>query len=179
MQFKDSKTYQNLFAAYAGESQARNKYESYSYQAQTDGYEQIAAIFRETAHNEKEHAEIWLKYIHGGTMPKTVDNLKDAAGGEKFEWSKMYKEFAQTASKEGYEELAKRFELIGQIEKHHEERFNRLIEAIESDEVFKETKETMWICRYCGHIHTGTEAPQVCPTCGKMQAFFERKAENY
>lgn len=179
MEFKGSRTEANLMAAFAGESQARNKYTFYAAKAKKDGYEQIADIFTETANNEKEHAEIWFKFIHGGSIPETTENLVDAAAGEKFEWTEMYKEFEQVATEEGFTQIAALFKLVGGIEKEHEERFNTLRKNLENGIVFERTDEVVWICRNCGYIHTGKAAPKVCPVCTHPQSYFEIKAENY
>ncbi len=179
MEFKGSRTEANLMAAFAGESQARNKYTFYAAKAKKDGYEQIADIFTETANNEKEHAEIWFKFIHGGSIPETTENLVDAAAGEKFEWTEMYKEFEQVATEEGFTQIAALFKLVGGIEKEHEERFNTLRKNLENGIVFERTEEVVWICRNCGYIHTGKAAPKVCPVCTHPQSYFEIKAENY
>ena len=179
MEFKGSRTEANLMAAFAGESQARNKYTFYAAKAKKDGYEQIADIFTETANNEKEHAEIWFKFIHGGSIPETTENLVDAAAGEKFEWTEMYKEFEQVATEEGFTQIAALFKLVGGIEKEHEERFNTLRKNLENGIVFERTNEVVWICRNCGYIHTGKAAPKVCPVCTHPQSYFEIKAENY
>ncbi len=179
MEFKGSRTEANLMAAFAGESQARNKYTFYAAKAKEDGYEQIADIFTETANNEKEHAEIWFKFIHGGSIPETTENLVDAAAGEKFEWTEMYKEFEQVATEEGFTQIAALFKLVGGIEKEHEERFRTLHENLENGIVFERTNEVVWICRNCGYIHTGKTAPKVCPVCTHPQSYFEIKAENY
>ncbi len=179
MEFKGSRTEANLMAAFAGESQARNKYTFYASKAKEDGYQQIAAIFEETANNEKEHAKIWLKELHGGELPGTEDNLVDAAAGENFEWTEMYKEFAEKAREEGFERIAVLFEKVGAVEKEHEERYNKLIESLKNGLVFEDTQEVVWVCRNCGHIHVGKKAPLVCPVCAYPQAYFERKAENY
>ena len=179
MELKGSKTEANLMAAFAGESQARNKYTYYASQAKKDGYEQIAAIFEETANNEKEHAKMWFKELHGGKVPDTLTNLKDAASGENYEWTEMYKEFAETAREEGFTDIANLFEMVGEIEKHHEERYRKLLENVENGLVFSKDGDTMWICRNCGHVHIGKEAPKVCPICAHPQSYFERKATNY
>ena len=179
MELKGSKTEKNLLEAFAGESQARNKYSYYASQAKKDGYEQIAAIFEETANNEKEHAKIWFKKLHDGAVPKTIENLKDAASGENYEWTEMYKEFAETAKEEGFDDIAKLFEMVGEIEKHHEERFKVLLDNIENNIVFERGEEKVWICRNCGHVSYGKEAPDVCPVCDHPQSFMELKAENY
>ena len=179
MELKGSKTEANLMAAFAGESQARNKYSYYASKAKKDGYEQIAAIFEETANNEKEHAKMWFKELHGGSIPDTLTNLKDAAEGENYEWTEMYKEFADVAREEGFEDIAALFEQVGEIEKHHEERYMTLVANIENDLVFKRGEEKVWICRNCGHIYVGENAPEVCPVCAHPQAYMELKAENY
>ena len=158
MELKGSKTEQNLMTAFAGESQARNKYTYYASKAKKDGYEQIAAIFEETANNEKEHAKLWFKELHNGEVPETITNLKDAAAGENFEWTDMYKEFAETAKEEGFKEIARLFEAVGQIEKHHEERFLKLVDNIENNLVFEKGEEKIWICRNCGHVYKGKKA---------------------
>lgn len=178
-ELKGSKTEQNLNAAFAGEAQARIKYEYYASQAKKDGYEQIADIFLETSGNEKEHAKLWFKQLHGGSIGNTLDNLKDAAGGENYEHTDMYAGFAKDAREEGFEELAKMFEGVGQIENEHEERFRKLIKDIEEGKVFKSDGMAIWKCRNCGHIHMGEAAPEECPVCKHPQAFFEIRAENY
>ena len=179
MELKGSKTEANLLAAFAGESQARNKYTYYASQAKKDGYEQIASIFEETANNEKEHAKLWFKELHGGSVPSTIENLKDAAAGENYEWTEMYKEFAETAREEGFDNIAILFEKVGEIEKHHEERYMKLVGNIENNLVFERNEEKIWICRNCGHIVIGKKAPEVCPVCNHPKSFFERKADNY
>lgn len=179
MELKGSKTEKNLMAAFAGESQAHTKYQYYASQAKKDGYEQIASIFEETAHNEKEHAKLWFKKLHDGKIPETIANLKDAANGENYEWTEMYEEFAKEARSEGFEDIARLFDGVGAIEKNHEERYLKLVANIEDDIVFKNGEETIWICRNCGHIHIGENAPLVCPICVHPQAHFERKAINY
>lgn len=179
MELKGSKTEANLLAAFAGESGARNKYTYYASKAKKEGYEQIAAIFEETAGNEKEHAKIWFKLLHDGAVPDTIENLKDAANGENYEWTDMYKKFAEEAKEEGFDHIAYLFEQVGQIEKHHEERFMTLIGNIENDMVFKKGEETVWICRNCGYVHIGKEAPKVCPVCSHPQSYFEKKADNF
>ena len=179
MNLKGSKTEQNLMAAFAGESQARNKYTYYASKAKKEGYEQIAAIFEETAKNEKEHAKMWFKELHGGKVPDTLTNLKDAASGENYEWTEMYKEFAETAKEEGFDRIAKLFEEVGKIEKHHEERYMKLVGNINDDLVFKRGEETVWICRNCGYVYVGENAPAACPVCAHPQSFMELKAENY
>jgi len=179
MELKGSKTEQNLMTAFAGESQARNKYTYYASKAKKDGYEQIAAIFEETANNEKEHAKMWFKELHDGSIPSTLDNLVDAANGENYEWTDMYDEFAKTAREEGFERIALLFEGVAAIEKEHEERYRKLIENIEGGLVFSRDGDKIWQCRNCGHICVGKEAPQVCPVCAHPQAHFEIKKENY
>lgn len=179
MEFKDSKTYANLAAAFAGESQARNKYDYYSSQAKKDGYEQIAAFFAATALNEKEHAKLWYKALHDGKVDDTVTNLNLAADGEHYEWTEMYAEFAKTAHEEGYEKLAKQFEGVLAIEKTHEERYRALLRNIEEARVFARVGDQVWVCRNCGHVHVGPTAPVVCPVCAHPQAYFELEAKNY
>ena len=179
MELKGSKTEQNLMAAFAGESQARNKYSYYASKAKKDGYEQIAAIFEETANNEKEHAKMWFKELHGGSVPDTAANLLDAAEGENYEWTDMYAEFAKTAREEGFERIAKLFEGVAKIEKEHEERYRKLLANVNDKLVFSKDGECIWVCRNCGHIHIGSEAPKVCPVCAHPQAYFELKANNY
>ena len=179
MELKGSKTEANLMAAFAGESQARNKYTYYASKAKKEGYEQIAAIFEETANNEKEHAKMWFKQLHGGDVPSTIDNLKDAANGENYEWTEMYEEFAKTAEEEGFTEIARLFRGVGEIEKHHEERYLKLIDNIDNNLVFKKDEEVVWICRNCGHVYYGKEAPLVCPICNHKQSYMEMKADNY
>ena len=179
MELKGSKTEQNLMKAFAGESQARNKYTYFASKAKKDGYEQIAAIFEETANNEKEHAKMWYKELHGGSIPRTIDNLKEAADGENYEWTDMYEEFAKTAEEEGFKALAIKFRQVAEIEKHHEERYRKLLNNINDEVVFSRDDEKIWICRNCGHIVIGKKAPGVCPVCAHPQSFFEIKAENY
>ncbi len=179
MDLKGSKTEANLKAAFAGESQARNKYTYYASQAKKEGYEQIAAIFEETAGNEKEHAKMWFKLLNDGKVPSTVENLKDAAAGENFEWTDMYAEFAKVAKEEGFDHIAFLFEEVGKIEKEHEERYNKLLANVEEGKVFECGEVKIWKCRNCGHIHISTEAPKVCPVCAHPQSYFEIKAENY
>ena len=179
MELKGSKTEQNLMTAFAGESQARNKYTYYASKAKKDGYEQIAAIFEETANNEKEHAKMWFKELHGGSIPDTMENLLDAAAGENYEWTDMYSEFAKVAREEGFDRIAYLFEGVAAIEKEHEERYRKLIENIEGGLVFSRDGDKIWKCRNCGHIVIGKEAPKVCPICAHPQSYFEIKAENY
>ena len=179
MELKGTKTEQNLMTAFAGESQARNKYTYYASKAKKDGYEQLAAIFEETANNEKEHAKLWFKELHGGQIPSTEENLKDAAAGENYEWTDMYKEFAETAREEGFTRLAFLFEEVAKIEKEHEERYLTLLKNIEDDRVFKKTENKIWICRNCGHVYEGEEALTVCPVCAHPQSYMEVRADNY
>ena len=179
MELKGSRTEHNLAVAFAGESQARNKYTYYASKAKKEGYEQIAAIFQETADNEKEHAELWFKYLHGGKVPTTAESLLDAANGENYEWTDMYKEMARVAREEGFEEIALKFELVGLIEKEHEARYLALLEKVKADKVFVAEDVIIWKCRNCGHIHVGKEAPEVCPTCNHAKSYFERQAKNY
>ena len=179
MELKGSRTEANLMAAFAGESQARNKYTYYASQAKKDGYEQIAAIFEETANNEKEHAKMWFKELHGGKVPTTLDNLKDAAEGENYEWTDMYSEFAKVAREEGFDRIANLFEGVAAIEKEHEERYRKLINNIDEKIVFSRDGDAIWICRNCGHVVIGKEAPLVCPVCAHPQSYFELKKENY
>ena len=175
---KGSKTEANLLAAFAGESQARTKYDFYASKAKKEGFNQIGAIFTETANNEKEHAKIWFKQLNEG-MPSTVENLKAAAEGEHYEWTDMYAEFAKTAKEEGFEHLAFLFEEVGKIEKEHEERYLKLLENIEKELVFEREDSKVWICTNCGHIHIGKAAPEMCPVCDHPKAYFEIKKENY
>ena len=179
MELKGSKTEQNLMTAFAGESQARNKYTYFASKAKKEGYEQIAAIFEETANNEKEHAKIWFKLLNGGEIPTTTDNLQAAAEGENYEWTDMYAEFAKVAKEEGFDHIAYLFEGVAKIEKEHEERYKKLLSNINDELVFSSDGETIWICRNCGHIHIGKKAPNVCPICNHPQSYFERKANNY
>ena len=179
MELKGSRTEANLMAAFAGESQARNKYTYYASKAKKEGYEQIAAIFEETANNEKEHAKMWFKELHGGDIPTTAENLLDAAEGENYEWTDMYAEFAKVAHEEGFERIAYLFEGVAAIEKEHEERYRKLLKNVEDKLVFSKDGEAIWICRNCGHIVVGKEAPKVCPVCSHPQSFFELRKENY
>ena len=176
-ELKGSKTEQNLLMAFAGESQARNKYTFYASKAKKDGYEQIAAIFEETANNEKEHAKLWFKLLHGG-IPDTLANLADAAAGENYEWTDMYSSFAKEAKEEGFDYIAKLFEGVAAIEKRHEERYRKLIENIEGGLVFSRDGDMIWECRNCGHIHIGKAAPEVCPVCAHPRAYFELHKTN-
>lgn len=175
--YTGTQTEKNLQAAFAGESQARNKYTYFASVAKKQGYEQIAALFLKTAENEKEHAKLWFKELSG--IGDTAENLLSAAEGENYEWTDMYEEFAKTAEKEGFTELAKRFRLVAAVEKHHEERYRVLLHNVESKEVFEKSEVKVWECRNCGHIVVGTKAPEVCPTCNHPQSYFEVHAENY
>ena len=177
-QLKGSKTEQNLMEAFAGESMARNKYTYYASKARKEGYVQIAELFEETAANEKEHAKIWFKLLHDG-IGSTMDNLKDAAAGENYEWTDMYDKFAKEARAEGFDSIAALFEGVAAIEKEHEERYLKLLQNIEDGIVFSRDGDTIWKCKNCGHIHVGPKAPDVCPVCAHPQAYFEVKAENY
>lgn len=179
MELKDSKTFENLQTAFAGESQARVKYEFYASQAKKDGYEQIAAFFTETSANEKEHAKLWYKAMHGGKVGPTAENLKMAAEGENYEWTDMYAGFAKTAEEEGFTQLAAQMRGVAAIEKEHEERYLALLKNIEQAQVFSRVGEQVWICRNCGHVHVGPTAPVVCPVCAHPQAYFELRAKNY
>lgn len=176
---KGTKTEKNLQEAFAGESQARNKYTYFASKARKDGYEQIAAIFEATANNEKEHAKIWFKYLEGGAIKDTISNLKAAAEGENYEWTDMYDRMAKEAEEEGFKEIAAKFRAVGAIEKHHEERYRKLLKNINDAVVFSREGDAIWICRNCGHIVVGPKAPSVCPVCSHPQSFFELKAENY
>ena len=178
MELKGSKTEKNLLAAFAGESQARTKYTYYASKAKKEGYNQIAAIFEETANNEKEHAKIWFKLLHDG-MPSTPENLKDAASGENYEWTDMYATFAKEAEEEGFTKIAYLFKSVGEIEKEHEERYLKLLENLENDVIFEKSEEVAWHCQNCGHIHYGKKAPKVCPVCDHPQSYFQVRAENY
>lgn len=175
---KGSKTEANLQAAFAGESQARNKYTYYASQAKKEGYNQIADIFLETAGNEKEHAKLWFKALHDG-MPNTIANLNDAADGEKYEWTEMYAEFAKTAKEEGFDKLAFQFAEVAKIERSHEERYRALLARVEGDEVFKREEQQVWVCANCGHIVVAKNAPAKCPVCDHPQGYFQVKPVNY
>jgi rubrerythrin len=179
MKLKGTKTEKNLATAFAGESQARNKYSYYASKAKKDGYVQIGNLFEETANNEKEHAKIWFKLLHDGGIPSTTDNLKDAADGEHYEWTDMYATFAKEAHEEGFDDIANLFELVGQIEKTHEERFRKLLANVEGGLVFSKDEDMIWECSNCGHIVFGKKAPEVCPVCNHPQAYFMVKAQNY
>ena len=178
-ELKGTKTEQNLKEAFAGESMARNKYSYFASKAKKDGYVQIAAIFEETAANEKEHAKMWYKYLNGGKVSDTATNLADAANGENFEWTDMYARMAQEAREEGFDEIAEKFEQVGAIEKHHEERYRKLLKNIEDVIVFSREGDVIWQCSNCGHIVIGKKAPEVCPVCDHPQSYFQIKAENY
>lgn len=176
---KGTKTEQNLMTAFAGESQARNKYTYFASKARKEGYVQIARIFEETADNEKEHAKLWFKLLEGGSVKDTASNLKAAAEGENFEWTDMYAGFAKEAKEEGFDEIAALFEGVAAIEKEHEERYRRLLERVEGEAVFSRDGDAIWQCSNCGHICVGKKAPEVCPVCAHPQAYFQVKAENY
>ncbi len=179
MELKGSQTEKNLWTAFAGESQARNKYTYYASKAKKEGFVQIAKIFEETANNEKEHAKLWFKYLHGGEVPGTAANLLDAAQGENYEWTDMYAGFAKTAKEEGFDKLAYLFEAVAKIEKMHEERYRKLLHNVEAKEVFKKAGIVMWECSNCGHVHIGESAPEVCPVCAHPQAYFMIHPENF
>ena len=179
MNLKGTKTEQNLMTAFAGESQARNKYTYYASKAKKDGYVQIANIFEETAANEKEHAKLWFKYLHGGAVPSTEENLKDAADGENYEWTDMYAQFAKEAREEGFEEIATKFEMVAAIEKTHEERYRKLLDNVKKERVFSKDGDVIWQCSNCGHIVVGKKAPEICPACAHPQSYFQLLAQNY
>ena len=176
---KGTRTEANLQTAFAGESMAHTKYLYYASRAKTDGYNQMAAIFEETAHNEKEHAKLWFKQLHGGAVPDTLTNLGDAAAGENYEWTDMYAKMAAEAREEGFAEIARLFEGVAAIEKEHEERYRKLAENINNGQVFARETQQVWICTNCGHVHIGTHAPQVCPVCAHPQAYFVIRPTNY
>ena len=176
---KGTKTEKNMQEAFAGESMARNKYTYFASKARKDGYEQIAAIFEETANNEKEHAKLWFKYLEGGDFKDTKSNLEAAAAGENYEWTDMYARMAEEAEEEGFKEIAAKFRMVGAIEKHHEERYKKLVGNLEGGVVFSRDDERIWKCRNCGHIVVGKFAPKVCPVCAHPQSFFEIDAQNY
>ena len=178
-ELKGTKTEQNLMTAFAGESQARNKYTYFASKAKKEGYVQIAKIFEETADNEKEHAKLWFKLLEGGSVKDTISNLKAAAEGENFEWTDMYAGFAKEAKEEGFDEIAALFEGVAAIEKEHEERYRKLLERVEGEVVFSRDGDVIWQCSNCGHICVGKKAPEVCPVCAHPQAYFQVKAENY
>lgn len=179
MELKGTKTEKNLMDAFAGESMARNKYTYFASKAKKEGYEQIAAIFEETAQNEKEHAKLWFKYLNGGEVGTTAENLEAAASGENYEWTDMYDRMAKEAREEGFNEIAMRFEMVGAIEKEHQKRYLKLLKNVEDEVVFSREGDTIWQCRNCGHIVIGKKAPGICPTCQHPQSFFEIKSENY
>ena len=179
MELKGTKTEQNLWEAFAGESQARNKYTYYASAARKEGYVQIAKFFEETAGNEKEHAKIWFKLLHDGAVPGTAENLKDAAAGERYEWTEMYAEFAKVAREEGFTRIAYLFEAVGKIEKEHEARYLALLKNVEEGLVFSRDGDMIWQCSNCGHIVIGKKAPEICPVCAHPQSYFMVKAENY
>lgn len=179
MEFKDSETYANLRKAFDGESKASTKYAIYADKAREDGYEQIGDIFDETSHNEKEHAEVWLKLIHGGEVPETAENLREASSGESYEWTRMYPEFAETARREGFPEIAELFEGVAMIENNHDGRFRLLLANIEEDQVFCKEEEVIWICTNCGNLYYAKCAPEYCPVCGYPQAYYEVYCENF
>ncbi|MDR2671492.1 MAG: rubrerythrin family protein [Oscillospiraceae bacterium] len=178
-ELKGSNTEKNLETAFAGESQARNKYTYYASQAKKDGFEQIAALFLETAENEKEHAKLWFKLLHGGHVPGTAENLKDAAAGEHYEWTDMYKNFAEEARREGFNDIAFLFDKVAAIEAEHEQRYLTLLANVENDLVFRKGEKIYWICRNCGHIHEGLSAPEKCPTCSHPKSYFEQRSLNW
>ena len=178
-ELKGTKTERNLQEAFAGESQARNKYTYYASKARKEGYEQIAALFEETAQNEKEHAKMWFKYLQGGAIKDTIENLKDAAAGENYEWTDMYDRMAKEADEEGFAEIAAAMRGVAAVEKHHEERYRKLLQNIEDGVVFSRDGDCIWQCRNCGHIVVGKPAPTLCRVCKHPQAYFELKAENY
>lgn len=177
MELKGSRTEQNLIAAFAGESEARNKYTYYAAKAREDGYEQIANLFQETADNEKAHAKLWFEQLHG--IHTTEENLRDAAAGEHFEWSEMYATFAKEAKEEGFDRLSTLFELVAKVEKEHEERYLKLMENVKGELVFSKDGDTIWVCMNCGHVHVGRKAPNICPVCAYPQGYFEEKKTNY
>jgi rubrerythrin len=179
MELKGTKTEKNLWEAFAGESQARNKYTFFASKAKKDGYEQIASLFEETANNEKEHAKIWYKYLQGGAIKDTKTNLDIAADGENYEWTDMYDRMAKEAQEEGFTEIAAKFKMVGQIEKSHEVRYRKLISNIDEGTVFSSDGDRIWVCRNCGHVIIGKKAPEVCPVCAHPKAFYELKANNY
>ena len=179
MELKGSKTEQNLMTAFAGESQARNKYTYYASEAKKAGYTLIADIFEETAGNEKEHAKLWFKLLHDGKVPDTATNLMDAAAGENYEWTEMYAEFAKTAKEEGFDHIAYLFEAVGKIEKEHEERYRAVLEKLNTDTIFVSEEVQVWICTNCGHVHVGKKAPEMCPVCQHPKAYFQKKVNAY
>ena len=178
-ELKGTKTEANLMTAFAGESQARNKYTYYASKAKKEGYVQIANLFEETANNEKEHAKIWFKLLHGGEVPTTAENLLDAAEGENYEWTDMYATFAKEAEEEGFKALAAKFRAVAAIEKTHEERYRKLLSNVEMQQVFEKADMVIWECRNCGHLVMGKKAPEICPTCAHPKSYFEVRKENY
>lgn len=176
---KGTKTEKNLEEAFAGESMARNKYTYFASKAKKEGFVQIAALFEETAANEREHAKIWYKYLHGGEVGSTAENLSDAAAGENYEWTDMYARMAKEAREEGFTEIARKFEMVAAIEKHHEERYRKLLQNIEDEKVFSKDGEAIWQCANCGHIVIGKKAPKICPVCDHPQSYFQVEARNY
>ena len=178
-ELKGTKTEQNLMTAFAGESQARNKYTYFASKAKKEGYVQIASIFEETANNEKEHAKMWFKLLEGGAIRSTIENLQAAADGENYEWTDMYATFAKEAREEGFDDIAALFEGVGAIEKHHEARYKAMLKDVEEDAMFKKATSTVWICLNCGHIHYGETAPLVCPVCNHPQAYFQELKDHY
>lgn len=178
MNLKGSKTEKNLMAAFSGESEARMKYNYYASKAKKEGYEQISAIFEETANNEKEHAKLWFKLLHDG-IPSTIENLKDAAAGEEYEANEMYVEFAKVAREEGFEDIARLFDGVGAVESNHRDRYLKLLANVENNMVFHKDEEVVWICRNCGHVYTGKDALKLCPVCDHPESFMELRAENY
>lgn len=179
MNLKGSKTEQNLRTAFSGESEARNKYTYYASKAKKEGYNEIAAIFEETANNEREHAKIWFKLLHDGQVPDTMTNLQDAASGEHYEWTDMYATFEQTAREEGFDQIAGLFHMVGAIEKHHEERYREIAAVLKDGKLFARETQQVWVCTNCGHVHIGTHAPEECPVCRHPQGYFVIRAENY
>ncbi|MBQ4316735.1 MAG: rubrerythrin family protein [Clostridia bacterium] len=179
MELKGSKTEQNLMTAFAGESQARNKYTYYASEARKAGYTIIADIFEETAGNEKEHAKLWFKLLHDGKVPDTATNLLDAAEGENYEWTDMYASFAKTAKEEGFDRIAYLFEAVGAIEKEHEERYRAILEKLNTDTIYVSEEVQVWICTNCGHIHVGKKAPEMCPVCQHPKSYFQKKVNKY
>lgn len=179
MELKGSETEKCLQAAFAGESQARNKYTYFASKAKKEGYEQIAALFLETAENEKEHAKLWFKYLCGGDIQSTAENLAAAAAGENEEWTDMYPKFAEIAEKEGFKEIAAKFRMVAKIEEHHERRYKKLLESVKGGVVFISEDVTVWKCRNCGHVHVGKFAPELCPVCKHPKSYFELEAKNY
>ena len=179
MELKGTKTEENLKKAFAGESEARNKYTYFASKAKKDGYEQIASIFEETANNEKEHAKMWFKLLNGGEIPSTSENLAAAADGENYEWTDMYDRMAKEAREEGFDEIADKFEMVAAIEKHHEERYKKLLSNINDKKVFSKDGDAIWQCANCGHIVIGKDAPDICPVCDHPQSYFQVLAENY